>query len=153
MYQRARESHTCFFNSFQVVINCEQTKQLIERYFKSEEEAVVLSLSPEPEVQLEYLEKMLEGRQQGDWVDDKLLVLHIELLCRLQKGPNGVNRRKKILQTLKAFDYPQDDCLEICKKYQIKEAWAYLEQKRGGTNGIETAVQLQFEVFISTSTY
>lgn len=135
------------------MINCELTKQLIERYFKAEEQIVVLSLSPEPEVQLEYLEKMLEGRQQGDFIDDKLLVLHIELLCRLKDKRNsqGKKRGKTILETLMANDYPQDDCVELCKKHQIKDAWAYLERKRGGSSGIHQALSLQLEVIFKYS--
>ena len=122
---------------------------MIEKFFKAEEETVVMSLASEPEVQLEYLEKMLEGREQGD-TSDKMLNLHIELLCQLKdtKGPNGKRRRNNILQALQSNYYPQDACLEICKKYQIKEAWAYLERKRGGPAGMTQAINLQFEVKI-----
>ena len=108
----------------------------------------VWALSPEPDMQLEYLDKMLEGRQQGDFIENKLLILHIDLLCRAKEkaGDHGKSIEKRIIKALKMNDYPQDDCLELCRKYNIKEAQAHLERKRGGSAGIEQAIRLQFEV-------
>lgn len=101
-----------------------------------------MSLAPEPIVQLEYLEKMLEGRNKGEEIDNKMLILHIRLLCQSKDKAN----RKKIVHELRANNYPLDDCLELCRKYEIKDAWAYLEERRGGSLGINKAIDLQFQV-------
>ena len=63
-----------------------------------------MSLAPQPEVQLEYLEKMLEGREQGEEIDNSLLVLHVDLLCRSQDKKN----KKRVVDELKNNNYPLD---------------------------------------------
>lgn len=68
-----------------VSINSEKTHQIISRYMKNAEKSVIKYLAPYPKLQIEYLEKILLNRKKGEYVDDDLLIMHIELLC---KDPN-----------------------------------------------------------------
>ena len=67
---------------FLVQINTTETHELISRYNKSAEKTVIKYLSSYPELQKQYLEKLLKSRESGKNLDEELLLIHIELLCR-----------------------------------------------------------------------
>ena len=78
-----------------------------------------------PDLQLEYLKRILAKRDEGAEVPDNLLKLHIGLLCQLHP--------KEVLNEVKSYDYPLEDCMDICKKYEIKDAYAFFLEKNGNT--------------------
>lgn len=57
---------------------------------KNAEKNAILVLKDHPKLQLEFLEKFLEERNIEKKIDDELLVLHIELLCKL--NPSKVHK-------------------------------------------------------------
>ncbi len=67
---------------FLVQINTSGTHELISKYNKTSEKTVIKYLSSYPDLQRKYLEKILLGRETGMAIDDELLIIHIELLCR-----------------------------------------------------------------------
>ena len=67
---------------FLVQINTAQTHELISRYNKNAEKTVIKYLSAYPELQKKYLEKILNEREIGKIIDDELLLINVELLCK-----------------------------------------------------------------------
>ena len=67
---------------FLVQINTNATHELISKYNKNAEKTVIKYLSSYPDLQRNYLEKILLGRETGEKIDDELLIIHIKLLCR-----------------------------------------------------------------------
>ena len=65
-----------------VRIDSKKTHQIINRFNKTAEKNVIQYLAPHPNLQLEYLEKILSTRENGAVIDNYLLVIHIELLCK-----------------------------------------------------------------------
>jgi len=128
------------FSNFQVIIDPEKTKNLIYTYFKDEEKAVILKLGRKPDVQLQFLEKIVHSSKS--FIDDELIELHIKLLC---ESPDE-EHHKRVLPELEAYGRYPPACLEIVKAHKMKEAWAFLEEKLGSANGILVAIDLRFEV-------
>lgn len=63
-------------------INSEKTHRIITRFMKSLEKSVIKSLSLHPRLQMEYLERIINSRESGEFIDNDLLLVHIELLCK-----------------------------------------------------------------------
>lgn len=73
---------------------------------------------------------------------DKLKLKYLYLLAATQQN-------HQVLWELKKGQYPIDECLEICEKYRILDAQAYLLVKAGGQGHISAAISLYFQVYIS----
>ena len=67
---------------FLVQISTERTHELISLYNKTAEKTVIKYLSAYPELQRKYLEKVMKRREEGKTIEDDLLLIHIELLCK-----------------------------------------------------------------------
>lgn len=67
---------------FLVAIDTAKTHELISNYNPSAEKTVIKYLSAYPELQKQYLEKVLKGREAGQTIDEELLLIHIDLLCK-----------------------------------------------------------------------
>lgn len=65
-----------------VSINSEKTHKIISRYNKNSEKSVIKYLSVYPKLQMEYLERIINARKNGELIDNDLLLIHIELLCK-----------------------------------------------------------------------
>jgi len=85
-------------------------------------EAVAL-LEGSPRLQLNYLKGLLALREIGQNVPDKLLVLHIRLLCQLHP--------KQVIEEVKKTTYPLDACLKVCREYNIQNATAFFLERAG----------------------
>ena len=85
-------------------------------------EAVTI-LEGSPRLQLDYLKGLLQLREIGQTIPDKLLVLHIRLLCQLYP--------KQVIEEVKKTTYPLDDCLKICQEYNIQNAAAFFLERAG----------------------
>jgi hypothetical protein len=84
-----------------VKIDAKQTVSLVQNWL--DQKAAVRKLGTEPELQMDYLSKLV----QDEDVDSDLLVLYIRLLA--EHAPETV---LPFLQSRE--DYPLEDCLEIC---------------------------------------
>ena len=63
-------------------INSEKTHRIINRFMKHAEKLVIKSLATQPKLQMEYLERIINARESGEFIDNDLLLVHIELLCK-----------------------------------------------------------------------
>ncbi len=121
-----------------VKLSPEKLHLLILDFFKDKKKEVVDKLYSEPEIQLKYIEVLVnyikktlnenEDILTDPEYDSYILALHIELLCK-------VGRKKEIypnLQNLK--HYPSKKCLEICTNYNIIDASIYLNLIIGSVN-------------------
>lgn len=77
----------------------------------NEEKAIVKKLSTRPEVQLLFLEKLIQSNRSPDFVDDELVELHVRLLCE-SRDPKV---RKRVLPELKKYGRFPGRCLELCQ--------------------------------------
>ncbi len=55
-------------------------------------------------------------------------------------------QKELILQELKLHMFPLDEAIEICKKYEILDAWAFLLVKSGGTGNSTVAIEIYFRL-------
>ena len=67
-----------------VTMDSEQTREILSLMDKSLEASAIKYLESIPTLQLSYLEKILKKKDADVQIDDDLLVLHIELLCKLE---------------------------------------------------------------------
>jgi len=65
-----------------ISINSEKTHKIISKYHKNSEKNVIKYLTAYPKLQIEYLERILNARENGEFIDNDLLLVHIELLCK-----------------------------------------------------------------------
>lgn len=66
-------------------MDSEQTREILSMMDKSLEESAIKYLEAIPQLQLSYLERVIQKKGQGAEIDDELLVLHIQLLCTLDR--------------------------------------------------------------------
>jgi hypothetical protein len=110
---------------------------LVENWFKNEQMDVVHKLDNVENLQLKYVENVIEKfKDDVDYsADDRkneqymeLLKLHIKLLCKLH--PNSV-----LANLQKRSSYPVEECLKKCLKYKVYDAAIYLMQTTGDIKG------------------
>ena len=66
-----------------VTIDSAATHELIVRFFnKTAERSVVRYLAAYPKLQIDYLERILGERRKQDVIDNELLILYVELICK-----------------------------------------------------------------------
>ena len=65
-----------------VSINSEKTHRIINKYMKNSEKSVIKYLAAYPKLQMEYLDRIINNRENGEFIDNDLLIVHIELLCK-----------------------------------------------------------------------
>lgn len=104
-----------------VQISSERTQKIISHFSKESEKKVVMSLNQQPELQLEYLDRMLQDLDREVRVDDDILLLHVKLLC--------IYRPKQFIHELKDFNYPLTDSLKICRDKNCLQGEAYFLEK------------------------
>jgi hypothetical protein len=121
-------------------LNADYTKKIVDKFFNDKIALVLKKFERMPELQLEILEKYLSNHEDLKLVKEELLIKHIYLLAT-----TGRKNRKSIKEILSGNPiYPVAQCLEICKKQEIRDAWAYLEVRQGNiTSGIEIATKVR----------
>ncbi len=66
-----------------VTIDSAATHELIVRFFnKTAERSVVRYLAAYPKLQIDFLERILKERRKEEFIDNELLISHVDLLCR-----------------------------------------------------------------------
>ena len=117
-----------------------------------EKKLIIEKLEINPKLQMLYIEplfnqyieeckedtekKMMMKEDEEEFIQ-YILGLYIKLLCL-------TGQTEKILFSLKQSDlFPFDTCLEICEKYDIKNALIYLYQKSGD---FQSALRINFEM-------
>lgn len=114
----------------------ERLHLLILDFFREQKKKVITNLYSEPEIQLKYIEVIvnyIKANLKEDILEDPeydsfILSLHIELLCKEGK-------KNEVYLNLKEFNhYPQKECLEICKNYKVIDAQIYLNLITGSIN-------------------
>ena len=112
---------------------------LIQTYFDDK----IFNVLDSPEIKnvlkLEILENYLNKQDEKSRIDERVLIMYIGLLAQSE-----LKQRKRIKRILQSSNkYPLAECLEICRKYSVKDAWAYLEVKQGKVNN---AINLSYQV-------
>lgn len=129
-----------------VAVNTRQTKRLLDRYFEDMKQTVIMQLSLNPEMQLNYLEQVVENlKDSREKIEDPSIIrLYLNLLCRSMVKEN----RKLVLQELQDFSeyYNINEILRLCKENGIKDAVIYLDERLGN---IEEALALRLEVIFA----
>jgi len=128
-----------------ISLNCSKTARLVIDYFHEEHEKVVSLLENYPEMQFEYLKTYLGPeaplidmllKKKGIAIREELHQKYLELLCRFQ--PETVYAHL----TSNRHQYPLEQSIQLCKKYEILDAAAYLLERAGDIHG---AVHLLLE--------
>ncbi len=96
-------------------------------------------LRMDSKLQLEVLERYIAKRDENKPIESDLLALHIYLLANSEKA--NKKRIKEVIQ--RSNRYPIEKSLAICQENDIKDAWAYLELKKGD---YLQAIKIAFEV-------
>lgn len=104
-----------------------------------------MKLEKSPVIQLEFLDKLAQQYARSPEVfDENMIAIHIKLLC---EADDSLKLKKKVLEQLKAYERYPPICLQICSQYNVKDAWAYLEEKSGSKEAIMKSIALRFEIF------
>ena len=84
---------------------------------------------------MDYLKGIFVDREDNSGISDSLLVLHIKLLCQLNPS--------KVLEEVKAYTYPLDECMKLCKEYNVKDALGFFLERAGNlTDALNIALEL-----------
>ena len=121
-----------------VKLSPEKLHLLILDFFKDKKREVVDKLYSEPDIQLKYVEYLVNyikktlNENEDILIDPEydsyILGLHIELLCK-------EGRKKEVYQNLQNLKhYPSQKCLEICTNYKVIDASIYLNLIIGSVN-------------------
>ena len=149
-------------------ISPDKTKELIDKYYKSREREILNKLQGKPDIQLKFIDEILQARKPTDSLDIQLVDLYIYLLCQYGEryltcvhGEKYVsckesecdNKEKKkkvvqkyVFQKLVEFDHSTEAVLNACRAADFKKACIFLELKSGGTENYLRALQYKFEV-------
>jgi len=121
-------------------LDIKKTTDIVDTWFKHQHEKVIGKLSQKPEIQLDYVERILKDKEEeieklmnihntGSEESEEyqfyswLLELHVELLCDLKPDQVITAVRKKY--------YPAVACLNVVKKKELASAIAYLLKRSG----------------------
>ena len=119
----------------------EKFENMISTWFIKEKKQVLEELKVNQDIQLQYVEllvkKLIRDKNENSEIDlsemkedeqkyiKNFLVLHIKLLCIKKES-------KKIITFLKQCDmYPIEDCIQICKNYEVIDGLIFLYKKIG----------------------
>jgi len=72
-------------------------------------------------------------------ISEDALLAYINLLCESTDRED----HEKLAYCINNYDYPLEDCLELCQESNLKEAWAYIEEQ---TENYYKALQLRYDV-------
>jgi len=124
-----------------VSMDREISKAVMNEFLGDRMSLVLRKIRLDPTLQLEVLEKFLSKYDENKKIESEFLILHIHLLALNRK--KGKKRVKDVLQ--RSNRYPLDACLDICQENDIKDAWAYLELKRGDVAKAIEIIYTDFE--------
>jgi len=119
----------------------EKFENMISTWFIKEKKQVLEALKVNQDIQLQYVEllvkKLIRDKQENSDMDlsemkedeekyiKNFLILHIKLLCIKKES-------KKIITYLKKCDmYPIEECIQICKNYEVIDGLIFLYKKVG----------------------
>ena len=112
-------------------LNIQKFQELIEKFFENDHIKVLQKLSEDKEIELNYIEGVLENYKDNNLPTEEeeiliyhtLLNTHIDLLCEC-------NRTNEILKNLKErVSYP-DECLEKCLSNNVNDAAIFLYMRQ-----------------------
>lgn len=139
-----------------LLMNLEETQKIIKLYLpKVDPFLFVQSLHDDQTMQLNYIELLFHNLLYKTF-DDKLLIYHLELLCKLKpdevfyffknlKAIKTEIKLLKVLNNLKTRDYPLDSSIKICKFYNLPEPQAFLYLRSGA---IEKVLDIYLNIFL-----
>ena len=117
-------------------LSSEKLIEIINKWYENDHLLVLDKLNNKPELQLNYIEKVLENYKE-DEISNKeneiekytnLLIDHITLLCKLKKIDEILPNLKK------RASYPPQECLEKCLEVNAIDACVFLYLSMGETN-------------------
>lgn len=77
-----------------VKLNTKKTQIIVKRFSSTRAKKFIFSLNDHPDLQLEYLQKLIEdSKKDTEEIDDDLKILLLQLMCKLDKS--------KVLKMLK----------------------------------------------------
>ena len=125
-----------------VSVDPEKATYLIHHNFKGDIKTMITRLSGRPDLQIVFVEMSLNDSSSQSFVDSEIMEQYTILLAQ---SPEKAHR-EKVLQVLKKQDKHPPKYLDVCRKYDLKEAQAFLEEVRGSHLGIKEAIRLRYEV-------
>ena len=143
--------------------------QVVLVLFPDQHETVIQKLQ-DPWLQFNYLQQLMRAKHQSSGVSSSSIPsggriggstgmtdllersgatvtpdmhkLYVKLLCQFEK--------ESVITYLKSNDqYPIDDCLRLCQKYDVSEARAYLLERTGDIHGAMTNLLATMETRLS----
>jgi hypothetical protein len=103
-----------------ITINADRVSDLLDSYPEEDFKEAIFKLGEFPQTKFKLLQKIVsKKRKAAENIEDRLMIDYFELTCRLT--PERVchinNIYEQAQQELKFGDFPQNECLEICRKY------------------------------------
>ena len=83
---------------------------------------------------------MISGKIiKKNFFSEEALDTYVGILTRSKEEKD----HEKLVFFIENYEYSLDDCLDLCKEYNLRETWAYLEEKM---ENYLKALQLRYEV-------
>ena len=125
-----------------MLISVSHTAELIIRWYSEEINAIIKDILDE-NLRLRFLHWIISNTKQGS----SFVMEYFELKCKLEQESALYSLEDSVYYALKTDEkniFPLDMSLKVCRKYQIKEATAYLIEKKG--NNLNEALALYIDV-------
>jgi hypothetical protein len=98
---------------------------------------LVCSPRPFPDLQLKYLERLMQGNKlNNEQLQDGYKLKYLELKCKSQPD--------QVVQVIKTYVIPYEESLVICQKYRNLHGMAYIKSK---IRNIGEALNIYMEIF------
>jgi len=126
--------------------NIQKTRKLISRYFRDSTKTIIKMLMEHPIEFKGFMDNIFDSAIRSGKVIKKsaisedALLAYVQLLCESTERPD----HEKLVYFIENYDYPVEDCLELCQEYNLKDSWAYLEEQM---EDYYKALQLRYEIF------
>ncbi|CAD8171185.1 unnamed protein product [Paramecium pentaurelia] len=120
-------------------ISVEKLKILLQYFPNDLYQQAIDQLDNHPNFKLYLLNQIIkEQRNKNQIIDNKIMISYLRLLCK--------HHPEEVLEELQYGDFPQEDCIIICKEYNIMKGVAFLKERSGN---FQEALDIYFDV-IST---
>ncbi|CAK74123.1 unnamed protein product (macronuclear) [Paramecium tetraurelia] len=117
-------------------VSVEKLKILLQYFPNYLYKQAIVKLDNHPNFKLYLLNQIIQdSRNKNEIIDKQIMISYIRLLCK--------HHPQDVYDELQFGDFPQEDCMIICKEYKIMKGVAFLKERSGC---LQEALDIYFDV-------
>ncbi|CAD8189706.1 unnamed protein product [Paramecium octaurelia] len=117
-------------------VSVEKLKILLQYFPNYLYKQAIVKLDNHPNFKLYLLNQIIsDSRKKNEIIDKQIMISYIRLLCK--------HHPEDVYDELQHGDFPQEDCMIICKEYKIMKGVAFLKERSGC---LQEALDIYFDV-------